>query len=172
MARITQEDPWAKIPHWVVIHPDLDATSIRVYLVLSKHANNQTHNSYPGMRRIAEESYLSTATVQKAIAQLEAVGAVVVTRNRHATVGGRRQVNHYHLPFSRVSKSDTPPGPTIDTPVSTIATQGGPISDTELDPFLTSFMELEDLLRIQEQNPIQEGESKSAYSTRIRGLYQ
>lgn len=95
--RVTQEEPWAKIPHWVVMHPELDASAIRVYAVLSKHAN-RARNSYPGLRKIAEEARCAKSTVQVSLDALEAAGAIEVTRTH---IGKRPKVNQYHLPLNR-----------------------------------------------------------------------
>lgn len=105
--RVSQEDPWAKIPHWVVMHPELDHPAIRVYGVLSMHAN-RARSSYPGIRTIAVEACMSRPTVIRALMQLETVGAVVVKRERASN--NRHRVNQYHLPLNRPSGIPALPG--------------------------------------------------------------
>ena len=130
--QVTQDEPWAKIPHWVVMHPDLDASAIRVYAVLSKHANRARH-AFPGIRRISEQAHCSTSTTRRALNALEEVGAIVV--NRH-NAGKRHLVNSYHLPMNRVATMTTPPEvdvATIGTGVATIATSDVATMSTEQD---------------------------------------
>lgn len=135
---VSQEDPWAKVPHWVVESPELEASAIRVYCVLSKHANRD-RDAFPGIRKIAEEGRLATTTVRKAIDQLEAIGAIVVTRRK--TAAGKWRANHYHLPLNRavpiISGSTTGPPPEplvgqpLDHPGPTVDPPSGPTVDTE-----------------------------------------
>lgn len=163
MERLTQEEFWAKIPHWVVVHPDLDPSAIRVYAVLSKRANNNTRNTFPGIRLIAADGHMSKTTVMKALAVLESVGAVEILRDK---TGNRHKVNRYHLPMNRVPKSDPPPGTESGTGGSISGTSDGSISGTELDGSKNQRIR-EDDFSIPKQEP---GEPLAAYLARIHSL--
>lgn len=168
MARLTQEEFFAKVPHWLVIDPDVSPSAMKVYVVLSMRAHNTTRLAFPGIRRIAADSHLSTSTVTRAIAQLEMLGAVLTTRQR---VDGVHQVNQYHLPmlpFGGVVNSDTPPVAKIatsrrgseHTPVSESATK---LDESELDE------RTRELEKSKPEIPPQlPGESRAAHFKRTR----
>ena len=117
-ATISQEFPFSQIPNWVILHPDLTAHDKTVYMVIATHADRQ-RTAFPGIRRIAAEAGCSTTTVQKAISNLEQVGALVTTRT--VDEDGRHLVNHYQLPMvcqlvlQGVAADDTPPVAADDT---------------------------------------------------------
>lgn len=164
MQRLSQEEFWAKIPHWVLTHPDLDAYAIRVYGILSKHANRVRH-SFPGVRTIADEAHCSTNTVLKSLAALEEIGAIEVQRDFH---GKRPKVNQYFLPMFRVSRGDT----STEAHVSPDATHVSPgdtsrvsPDETELDPKNQRIRK--DDFPIPKQEP---DESMADYLARIHSL--
>jgi DNA-binding transcriptional MocR family regulator len=167
MVRITQEELWAKIPYWVLTDSNLDSYAVRVYCVLSKHANWTTRHSSPGVRRIAEEAHCSTNTVLKSLADLEAFGCIVVTREKH---GNRHKVNQYHLPVLRVSPHETPNlGPDVSpgaTRVSPHATPDVSPHETELDPQSKRTRE-DDFALETPKEPRLPGESRAAYARRM-----
>jgi hypothetical protein len=122
VSTITRELPFTQIPDWVITHPDLSHATVRVYAAICTHASKE-RIAFPGIRRIAEEAHCSTSTVQHAIDELEAAGALQVTRRKD-------EVNHYHLPYRPsthpVAMTDTPPVAMTDTelyPVLTTPTQ-------------------------------------------------
>lgn len=84
--------------------PELDASAIRIYAVLSKHAN-RARQSFPGLVKLAEEACMSKPTVIKALTQLEAAGAVEIKRERMTNL--RHKVNLYHLPLNRAGSKDS-----------------------------------------------------------------
>lgn len=164
MQRLTQEEPWAKIPHWVVMHPDLDASAIRVYAVLSKHANKARH-SFPGLIKLAEEARMSKTTVIKALSQLESAGAVIIKRERMAN--NRHRVNLYHLPLNRVSpESVLPDIPITALPGTEIGLPSGAETEQELDLKNQLTRELESSKPI----PRLPGESHKDYMLRVASL--
>lgn len=162
MRGLYQDEPWAKIPHWVVMHPDLDASAIRVYGILSKHANRERH-AFPGIRKIAEECHCARSTVERSLKALEGVGAIVITR---AFAGGRHKVNTYYLPVNRVPTIGTPDVPTTGTRVPTMRTPDVPTIGTEQDLKNQRTRELES------SKPISRlpGESHKDYMLRVASL--
>ena len=166
MERITQEEPWAKIPHWVVMHPDLDASAIRIYAVLSKHAN-RTRHAFPGIRLIAEEARCSTSTARRSLNDLEAVGAIIVSRG---FAGRRHKVNTYHLPLSRVATMTTGHVAIIGPRVATMTTRGVATIATELED-KNQLTRGDDLsTETKDLPPLLPGESQTARLRRIRNL--
>lgn len=171
MQRVSQEEPWAKIPHWVVMHPDLDASAIRVYAVLSKYAN-RARNAYPGIRKIAEGCHCAKSTVQRSLDALEAVGAIVVTRTFH---GKRPQVNLYHLPMTRFGLLDGPIVGTYPKSMGRTSVHDGPIGDTPDVPIVGTDQESKNQrtreFETEEPNiPRLPGESHKAYMFRVASL--
>lgn len=118
-----QEVHFSMIPHWVVIHPDLTHSAVRVYAVLSKHAN-RSREAWPGLRRIATEARCSLSTVQLALEQLEKIGAVIVERGQ---AGSHSTPNTYVMPMGGSV-------PTIDTSVPIISRDSVPTIGAELEP--------------------------------------
>lgn len=166
MQRVTQYEPWAKIPHWVVMHPDLDATAIRVYCILSKHAN-KARNSFPGIRTVANEAHCAKSTVQRSLDALEELGAITVRRTFR---GKRHLVNQYHLPMSPFGVLD---GPTIGTRMGRLSVQGGSVIGTPDGPTIGTELEVKNQLTRELENskpeilPRLPGESKVAHMKRI-----
>lgn len=150
---MAREEPWAKIPHWVITHPDLDAYAIRVYAVIAKHARKG--HAHPSIRTIAEQSWCAILTVRRSLEALEKVGAVVIVKTSR---GKRHTVNNYFLPASHVLPDDTRVlrGDTSDV------LRG----DTELEE---KIKRTRDELSTEEQEPVIEpGEKPSAALRRIR----
>lgn len=87
---------WLWIDHAVLIEHGaaLGANGIAVYVGLASYAN-QDHQAWPGIRGLAKRVGVGTATVQRAIAQLEALGLVQVERVESRQ--GDRDTNRYRL---------------------------------------------------------------------------
>lgn len=121
----SQIGPFVIIPLWVVTHPDISPSALRVYAVLASFAN-QRHACWPGKERIADDANLSRNTVDEALKQLADAGMLTV-RPRYDDEG-RQTTNHYHL----VQMDPRPPQP--DHPPKNW--EGGPPQDlgAELDP--------------------------------------
>jgi hypothetical protein len=148
--------------------PELDASAIRVYAVLSKHANRVRH-AFPGIRLIADEACCSTSTARRSLNDLEAVGAIQITRD---FAGKRHKVNTYYLPMNRVATMTTPHVATIATPVATMNTPDVATIATELD-FKNQRTREDDFtieLDLQAKSPRLPGESPTAYFKRLAEL--
>jgi hypothetical protein len=68
---------FAITPEWVLYHPTLSDRAIRLYGVMMRHADNDTHRCHPSRRRLAECMHCSVDTVDRATAELINAGAVV-----------------------------------------------------------------------------------------------
>ena len=66
-----------------------------VLLALSLRESHSSRQSFPSIERIAADAGLGTATVKRAVAKLETLGLVRVTRSK-------RSVNHYSVNLSAV----------------------------------------------------------------------
>lgn len=81
------------IPEWVLVHPDLDGTAVRVFGILDRYAG-ASGEAWPGLQTVAERIGCSEQTVRRAIRKLEEVGAV---RVEEQFISGRQTTNRYHL---------------------------------------------------------------------------
>ena len=73
-----QSAPYAQIPEWVLYHDKLNPTAKTAYGVLHRHAG-QDGACFPGRELLATQVNVSVRTIDAAIDQLVAVGAVIVS---------------------------------------------------------------------------------------------
>lgn len=83
---------FARIPEWVLYHPDLSAEDVRVFGILDRFDG---HDCFPSLASIAEKMQRSEDTVRRSIRRLETVGAVLV--EVRTTDEGRQTSNRYLL---------------------------------------------------------------------------
>lgn len=74
---VRNQTNFALIPEWVLF-ADISPQAIRLYAVLNRHAARNGH-ARPGRPRLAELMHISTDTVDRAMKELVAIGAVTVT---------------------------------------------------------------------------------------------
>lgn len=84
---------FARLPEWMLFHPELSDGAVRVYGVLDRMTGGA--GCFPGVPTVAKRMHKSPDTVRRAIRELERVGAVTVTP-RH-TRKGRQTSNLYAL---------------------------------------------------------------------------
>jgi hypothetical protein len=72
--------PYALIPRWVLMHPDLSGDDVRLYGVLADHADRDTSRCFPGQTLLAQQAHISVRTVRAAVERLESAGAVLCRR--------------------------------------------------------------------------------------------
>lgn len=124
---------FAAVPEWVVFHPDLNGSDVRVFAALARFANKQ-RECWPGVEGLAEKLAMNIKTVRRSIAALEACAAIAVERERRDD-DGRQLSNRYHLAGDRpLRERECPPG------VPSLVPPGVPILVPEVEP--------------QERNPI------------------
>jgi len=68
---------YAMIPEWVIYHPDLTGSDVRVYAVMARMADAEGR-CYPKADTVASRLNVSDDTVRRSIARLEAAGALRV----------------------------------------------------------------------------------------------
>lgn len=84
MSQISVESDYkfAVLPEWV-LYSDVSAQAVRLYAVLARKADNESGESYYSRRKLAAFLGAKDArVVDKAVAELESIGAVSVIRGR------------------------------------------------------------------------------------------
>lgn len=104
---IVEPENFECVPHWLLLDTQISANALRVYLVLRKHRDYDTGESWPGLSRIGELcGGWSADTVRRQIRELEAVGAVCV-HPRFDEHGGQTS-NLYHVHFTQNTECEGP----------------------------------------------------------------
>lgn len=97
--------PYAQIPRWILrAGKSLSHGAVRLYGVIMTYASNEEKTAFPGREKLAEDLGLRSRQVTSYIKELEAYGAIKVTRRRNRRTGGFHS-NHYTVIFQ---KPDTP----------------------------------------------------------------
>jgi hypothetical protein len=86
--------PFQQIPNWV-FESDVSATAIKLYLVLRKNGDNKRGTSYWSRKKLAAQMGSSIATVDRAKAELIAIGAICYIKRKNDT--GDWTSNLYHI---------------------------------------------------------------------------
>ena len=78
--KIYSDEYFAILPEWVLYAP-VSSNAIRLYAVLRRFADKQ-NTCYPTRKTIAERCQFSPASVDRAVEELKAVGALQVTQRK------------------------------------------------------------------------------------------
>lgn len=94
--------PPAKVPDYVVFHPDLKGTrgcaAVRLYAILDRHVNQKTKVAWPGWRLLAKAMKCSNTLLSASMKALEGIKAIRVDRSaRMGKERGGRGSNRYIL---------------------------------------------------------------------------
>lgn len=84
------------VPHGILANPKVDNRAFRVYSMLRSYAYGHKRTAFPGIARVANEFGTSESTIMRGLADLKALGYVVVRKKR--TYGGMRFSNTYYFP--------------------------------------------------------------------------
>lgn len=76
---VTADNYYAIIPEWI-IYSDISSSAIRLYALLARHADKNTHQGYPSRKRITALIGLSGRQISKSIEELVGIGALRVKR--------------------------------------------------------------------------------------------
>ena len=91
------------IPHWVMDHPEISSSGIRLYLILRRYADKQGR-SFPSRSRLARDMNTSALkTVDAAIDNLVSIGALEV--ESRFSEDGDRTSNLYTIKFGGLGKN-------------------------------------------------------------------
>jgi hypothetical protein len=124
--------PFVMVPLWVLKQ---SPNAVKLYAILMHYANRKTNSAWPSRARLADGmSFKQAKTLDPIIAELEAAGAIQVTRVKS---GGRNAPNVYHMavakPFPVAAKPETRP--------AGVAPENGPFPEAPADPGIGRFEE-------------------------------
>ena len=124
---------FAVIPEWVVFS-DISDKALRLYCVLRRVADNRTGASYHSRRSLAKLiNAKDPKVVDRAVAELEHIGALTVTRDRYSDAGDRTS-NLYVIrstPAQEVVALEPPPSGSQTTTV--VAQEGEELRATRTE---------------------------------------
>ncbi len=96
--------PFVQMPVWL-LEADVSDRAVRVYAALMSYAGARGGEAWPSKRAIADRCRCSPASIWRAIAELEAVGAVTVVA-RHNEQG--QTTNRYVIHWTPSRRRDAP----------------------------------------------------------------
>lgn len=70
---------WADNEVLDVYGPKIGAYGVAIYMVLSRHANNETAQTFVSVKKICEKLAISKSTIKRAVAKMEEVGLIRVS---------------------------------------------------------------------------------------------
>ena len=105
--KVTADGYFAIIPEWV-LYADISPAAVRVFGTLNRFANSETAKCHPSRTTIAKKCRINVKTVDRAIGELVAIGAVTV---EHRKVDGSDEYtsNEYTLAMSLGGVKNTLP---------------------------------------------------------------
>lgn len=106
--KVEADEYFAIIPEWV-LYGDITASAVRVYAVLNRYANSDTGKCHPSRKSIAAKARIGLSTVDRAIDELVAFGAVTVRHQKSET--GDHTSNEYTLKMNRGLSTMNRPSP-------------------------------------------------------------
>lgn len=98
------DSPFAAVPEWVIDSPISD-TALRLYCVLLRYGNTTGHRMPSRATLAARLHKKSSDTIDRALRELEHLGALVVEHRSTGT--GRALTNRYHLLTARPGAAGT-----------------------------------------------------------------
>lgn len=111
--KVQADQYFAIIPEWV-LYADISPAAVRVFGTLNRYANDSTGKCHPSRATIAKKCHINVKTVDRAVQELVALGAVTV---EHRKVDGSDEwaSNEYTLIMSPPGVKITPPWGKNDT---------------------------------------------------------
>ena len=126
--KIKKGTQFGVIPEWIIYAP-ISAQAIRLYLVLSRYADNDGE-CYPSHSTLGKRMGVSVSTVKRAIKELEKINAVeVINRMKE---NGDYSSNLYRLNIGKSEYDLTPRSNMNHTPSSSMSYK---LKPSELKPF-------------------------------------
>jgi DNA-binding transcriptional MocR family regulator len=90
-----------QVPDWLLFSPKVSDRGIRLYAVLASHRNEKSGQCNPSRERLAKRVRCSTRSVDRAIDELVAAGAI----EKRAGHGAKKATTHYVLRFADPNNS-------------------------------------------------------------------
>ena len=84
--KIRSDLAFSLIPEWL-LDSQVSDKAIRLYCLLHRYADNQTHECFPSIKTLARRAHCTARTVQRALDELVELGAVK-KKPRHSVSGG------------------------------------------------------------------------------------
>ena len=82
---LTAEIRFSIIPEWIT-YADISDKAIRLYSVLARYADNQTHQAFPSRETLAGRMNCSTSSVDRATEELIKIGAVTKHQRHNSSL--------------------------------------------------------------------------------------
>ena len=132
---VTTDLRFSIVPHWIIKH-DISDRALRLYSVLAGFADSETNQAFPGRTRLSKELRCSLKSVDRAVMELEAIGAI---RKRQRVKDGHYQSSLYTVVRIDPGSGVTQPRVTDDaTPCQDRRDPVSPVTHitrtTELEP--------------------------------------
>jgi hypothetical protein len=146
MMKSSADQYFAIIPE-SVLYADISSHAIRVYGILRRHADKDDGTCYPGRATLSRLGHMSVRTVDKAIEELVALGALKV-RHRHDPKHPERMLSNEYTLLTPVHILHHPPANPAPPPCTdctgTKAIELEPrnqrnIRSTDVDPVFDTF---------------------------------
>jgi hypothetical protein len=90
---LTTDVFFAIVPEWLLDEPGVSDRAVRVYARLARYAD-KNGTAFPRRRTLADQCRCSIDSIDRAVKELEAVGALTVTRRRRGP-GSASDTNLY-----------------------------------------------------------------------------
>jgi hypothetical protein len=133
MTNLHTEVRFSIVPEWV-IDADISDRAVRVYAILARYADSETHQAFPSRETLAKRARCHWRSIDRAIGELIALGAVTKTHRKN---GKEYQSNIYTLKrvLPRVSRGTATDDSGVLTGESVgTDTAGNLTRTTELEP--------------------------------------
>jgi len=144
------------VPEWVT-DAEVSDRAVRVYTILARYADNDTLQAFPSRDLIAQRARCHVKSVDRALEELVAIGAVV---KGHRKAGNGFTSNVYTL--RRIPQGRDTTVPRVGTPVSPGRDTHVPLTrTTELE--LENYKELFDSFWESYPKHLQKGEARKAF---------
>lgn len=126
------------IPHWIIEHPEITGSAIRVYLHLRKRAGADG-TAWPSRKRIAADLGVAIKTADTALNVLSKIGAVIITERYDAD--GAQTSNLYTVRWTEDKKATddahlgfVPRRPELNDPAPLGQNEATPLSKNDPTP--------------------------------------
>lgn len=94
MSTVRANYRFARVPEWIILHPNLEALDVRLFALLDRYDGR---DCIPKLATLASSLGVSPDTIRRSRQRLEAVGAVVVEARTDPRHNDRQTSNRYFL---------------------------------------------------------------------------
>jgi len=112
--------PWSIVPEWV-LDAEVSDRAVRLYLLLGRYADNHTGESTPARRTLAERLRCSLDTLDRAVKELVAIGALEYEDRERQN--GSQTTNLWRLRLAHPGRMGAAPPPLTGAAPRTKATK-------------------------------------------------